>query len=112
MKVKRVGLAVWVKNTRAARNLRKFGNIHYVSRRMKYVSMYVDADRVDQIIRRIQQFKFVTRVERSFRHLIPTEYDNARPDQAKEYDYELDKALVTSRPRTELNDQKVDEASL
>lgn len=94
MKEKRLGLAVWVKNTRAAKNLRRFGNVHYVSRRLQYVSMYVDADNIDQTIERIRQLHFVIKVERSFRHLIPKEYDNAKPDKAKEYDYKIGAAAA------------------
>lgn len=89
MKVKRIGLAVWVKNRRSARQLKRFGNIHYISKRMNYVSMYVNADEIEQKIRQIQKLHFVTKVERSYRHEIPTEYANSLPDKAKEYDYRM-----------------------
>ncbi|QQE72933.1 DUF2129 domain-containing protein [Brevibacillus composti] len=91
MRERRLGLAVWVKNTRAAKNLRKFGTIHYVSKRLNYVSMYVDAAQIDETIRVLERLHFVTRIERSHRHEIPIEYNNAKPDKAKEYDYKQEK---------------------
>ncbi|RXT13635.1 YlbG family protein [Ammoniphilus sp. CFH 90114] len=94
MRERRVGLAVWVKSNKAARNLRRYGNIHYVSRRLNYVSMYVKADEVNQLLEKIQRLDFVVRVERSHRHEIPTEYKNSKPDKAKEYDYKLEEKRI------------------
>jgi len=91
LREKRLGLAVWIKHSRMAKNLRKFGTIHYISKRLNYVSMYVDASQIDAIIQTMERLPFVIRVERSHRHEIPTEYNNARPDKAKEYDYRQEK---------------------
>ncbi|MEW9672812.1 YlbG family protein [Ammoniphilus sp. 3BR4] len=101
MRERRVGLAVWVKSNKAARNLRRYGNIHYVSRRLNYVSMYVKADEVDSIIERIQRLDFVVRLERSHRHEIPTEYKNSKPDKAKEYDYKQEEKRIAMLDGTE-----------
>lgn len=100
MRDRRLGVAVWVKNTRTAKNLRKFGTIHYISKRMQYVSMYVDADQIDETIRMMEKLHFVTKVERSHRHEIPVEYNNARPDKAKEYDYKQEKNQVMALAET------------
>lgn len=94
MRERRLGVAVWVKNTRAAKNLRKFGTIHYISKRLNYVSMYVDAKLIDETIRTMEKLHFVTKIERSHRHEIPVEYNNARPDKAKEYDYKQEKTQL------------------
>lgn len=83
MEEKRLGLAVWVRNIKAAKNLRKFGNVHYISRRLQYVSMYVDAKNIEHTIDRIRKLNFVTRVEPSHRHEIPTEYSNSRTESIK-----------------------------
>lgn len=91
LREKRLGLAVWIKHSRMAKNLRKFGTIHYISKRLHYVSMYVDASQIDAIIQTMERLPFVIRVERSHRHEIPIEYNNARPDKAKEYDYRQEK---------------------
>ncbi|NGQ94755.1 DUF2129 domain-containing protein [Brevibacillus sp. SYP-B805] len=94
MRERRLGLAVWVKHVRMAKNLRKFGSIHYISKRLNYVSMYVDAAEIDEIIRIMERLPFVTKVERSHRHEIPVEYNNAKPDKAKEYDYKQEKSQL------------------
>lgn len=86
---KRVGLAVWLNNTKMARHLRRFGNVHYISRKMRYAILYVDERLVSETIRKLERFNFVKRVERSYRHELKTEYQNAKPDKAKEYDYKL-----------------------
>ncbi|WP_312108845.1 YlbG family protein [Brevibacillus reuszeri] len=100
MRERRLGVAVWVKNTRAAKNLRKFGTIHYISKRLNYVSMYVDANQLDETIRVMEKLHFVTKIERSHRHEIPVEYNNARPDKAKEYDYKQEKNQVMALAET------------
>lgn len=94
MRDRRVGLAVWIKHPRLAKNLRKFGTIHFVSKRLQYVSMYVDAADLDNIIRTLEKMNFVLKVEKSHRHEIPTEYNNSKPDKAKEFDYQLEKTQL------------------
>jgi len=105
MRERRLGVAVWVKNTRAAKNLRKFGTIHYISKRLNYVSMYVDANQLDDTIRIMEKLHFVTKIERSHRHEIPVEYNNARPDKAKEYDYKQEKNQVMALAETLMTEE-------
>ncbi|GAB6934212.1 MAG: YlbG family protein [Calditerricola sp.] len=83
---KRIGLAVWVHHTRYAPRLRKFGNIHYVSQRMKYVVLYVDGERVDDIVRQIERLRFVRKVERSHRHELPVDFPAKRTPLDAFYD--------------------------
>lgn len=107
MRERRLGVAVWVKNPRAAKNLRKFGTIHYISKRLNYVSMYVDADQIDDIIRTMERLHFVTKIERSHRHEIPIEYNNAKPDKAKEYDYKQEKHQLMALADTLLGEDSL-----
>ncbi|MBY6271427.1 MAG: hypothetical protein C6P37_05480 [Caldibacillus debilis] len=86
----RQGIIVWVQSTKNARMLRKFGNIHYVSKRLKYVVLYCDADRAEETMRKIQSLPFVKKVELSFKPFLRTEFENSKPDKAKEYDYKLE----------------------
>lgn len=71
----RTGLAVWVKDLRKARSLGRFGNIHYMSKRLNYVCMYIDARKERQLVQRIQKMPFVIRVEKSLRKEISTEFE-------------------------------------
>jgi uncharacterized protein YlbG (UPF0298 family) len=86
---KRVGIAVWLNNTKMARHLRRFGNVHYISSKMRYAIIYVDESNLNETIVKLQQFNFVKKVEISFKHQLKTEYQNAKPDKAKEYDYKM-----------------------
>ncbi|MEW9033841.1 MAG: DUF2129 domain-containing protein [Planifilum fimeticola] len=51
----RLGLAVWVKDLKAARSLGRLGNIHYISKRLKYVYLYIDGKKADQMIERVER---------------------------------------------------------
>ncbi|AUS09631.1 DUF2129 domain-containing protein [Laceyella sacchari] len=81
--VERLGLAVWVKDIKAARSLGRMGNIHYISKRLKYVYLYVDGKTADQVIHRIERLPYVQRVERSQRTNISFDFaKNKRTQQA------------------------------
>lgn len=71
----RLGLAVWVKDLKAARSLGRMGNIHYISKRLKYVYLYVDGRMADQLIHRIERLPYVQRVERSQRMKISLDFN-------------------------------------
>lgn len=81
----RVGYIIWVSDLKAARSLEKYGSVHYMSRKMHYVVMYMNADRADEVIRNIQRFSFVKKVERSYRNEIKTEYTSNEPDKSRFY---------------------------
>lgn len=89
MMEKRVGLAVWLNSLKMARNLRRLGNVHYISQKMRYAILYVDESSVDQVVEKLNQYNFVKKVELSHRHELKTEFQNAKPDKAKEYDYKM-----------------------
>ena len=64
---KRRGLIVWVYSLRQLKNLRRFGFVHYVSRKMKYVVMYLNEEDYEMKKNKIEQFHFVRQVEPSYR---------------------------------------------
>ncbi|MBO0460430.1 YlbG family protein [Enterococcus sp. DIV1298c] len=66
-RTQRRGLVVWVYSLKQLKNLRKFGLVHYVSRKMKYVIMYLNEDNYEQTEERIKKLHFVRNVERSYR---------------------------------------------
>lgn len=85
----RQGIAVWVHSLKYARQLRKYGNVHYVSKKMKYIVLYCDQETIQETVERLEAFHFVKKVSVSMRPFIKTEYQNAKPDKAKEYDYRM-----------------------
>lgn len=85
MFAERTGYIIWVSDLKAARNLEKYGTVHYISRRMHYVVMYVNADRAEETMKNVRRLAFVKRIERSYRNEIKTEYSKDIPDKTRFY---------------------------
>lgn len=64
---KRRGLIVWVYSLRQLKNLRRFGLIHFVSSKMKYVVLYVNEEDVEATLEKINKLHFVREVDVSHR---------------------------------------------
>jgi len=85
MFAERSGYIIWVSDVKAARNLEKYGSVHYISKRMHYVVMYVNADRADEIMKNIRRLSYVRKIERSYRNELKTEYSSNIPDKTSYY---------------------------
>lgn len=83
MFLERSGIIVWLHDPKAARNLDRYGNIHYISKKMNYVVLYVNANRLDENMKVIQNLPYVKKVERSLRDEIPTEYNSKSNEKIK-----------------------------
>ncbi|QED47421.1 YlbG family protein [Cytobacillus dafuensis] len=85
----RQGIIVWLYSLKQAKMLRRFGNVHYVSKRLKYVVLYCDLVDTDEIMSKISTYSFVKMVEPSYKPFLKMEFENSKPDKAKEYDYKM-----------------------
>ncbi|MGJ7922516.1 YlbG family protein [Neobacillus sp. LXY-4] len=85
----RQGIIVWLYSLKQAKMLRKFGNVHFVSKKLKYVVLYCNQEEVEELIGKLQSYSFVKKVEPSYKPFLRMEYENAKPDKAKEYDYKM-----------------------
>ena len=85
----RQGLIVYVHQLKHAKSLRKDGHVHYISRKQKYVVMYVNQADIEAIEQKLQRLPFVKGVAQSHRPFLKTEFENSKPDKAKEYDYKI-----------------------
>ena len=74
---KRRSLTVWVYSLRPLRQLRKYGLIHHVSKKMKYVVIYMDEVDIEKNTALISSLHFVRQVERSYRPDVATTYSKA-----------------------------------
>lgn len=63
---KRRGLVVWVYSLKQLKNLRRYGFVHYVSNKMKYVILYVNEVDVQKTIDKLHRLHFVRDVEVSY----------------------------------------------
>jgi uncharacterized protein YlbG (UPF0298 family) len=74
--VERLGLVVWINDLDAARALQRWGHIHYISKRLKYVYLYIDEKTADEVIVSITQLPFVKKVEPSQRKKVSLDFEN------------------------------------
>lgn len=85
----RQGVIVWLYSLKQTKMLRRFGNVHYISRRLKYALLYCDQSDANRVMKKIRSYSFVKRVEPSYKPFLKTTYENSIPDKAKEYDYKM-----------------------
>lgn len=85
MFVDRSGIIIWINDLKSAKHFDRYGTVHYVSRRMHYVVLYVNSDRLDDTIRHLQRLPYVKKVELSYRNEIKTEYSKNVPDKTRFY---------------------------
>ena len=64
---KRRGIIVWVYSLKQLKTLKRYGLVHFVSRKMKYVVLYVNEETVEEVEEKLHTLHFVRQVERSYR---------------------------------------------
>ncbi|WP_066399211.1 YlbG family protein [Cytobacillus eiseniae] len=89
MEGQRQGIIVWLYSLKQAKMLRRFGNVHFVSKRLKYVVVYCDIEETESLMAKINAYSFVKKVEPSYKPFLKMEFENSKPDKAKEYDYKM-----------------------
>lgn len=67
MENKRQGIIVYLHSLKHSKMLRKFGNVHYVSKRLKYVVLYCDMDIIEKTMEKISSYSYVKKVEPSYK---------------------------------------------
>jgi uncharacterized protein YlbG (UPF0298 family) len=85
----RQGIIVWLYTLKQAKMLRRFGNVHFVSKKLKYVVLYCDMDETEALITKLNAYSFVKKAEPSYKPFLKMEFENSKPDKAKEYDYKM-----------------------
>lgn len=89
MQNKRQGIIVWFKHRKNIKHIKSFGNLIYVSRKLRYAIVYINQSEIDYVEEKLNKLPYVSRVQRSQRPFINTNYENAIPDKAKMYDYKI-----------------------
>lgn len=62
----RISLTVYLHYNRDARKLNQYGDIVYHSKRLRYVLVYMDKDKVDVAITKLKKEKFVKKLVPSY----------------------------------------------
>ncbi len=70
--IKRKSLIVYFRNPKVLKQVEKFGEIKYFTKKKKYAVIYVNEEELEQKKKEIQGLKLVSRVEESL--LDTTEY--------------------------------------
>lgn len=75
--IQRQSLIVWLYSTKEVKQLKQYGFVHYVSERMKYAVLYVNASQAETIMKELKSLFFVRDIERSHRDDICMDFENA-----------------------------------
>lgn len=89
MRTNRQGIIVWFQQMKNVKHIKRYGNLIYVSKKLKYAVLYVNQSELENIETKLLKYHFVSKVERSYKPDLKTEYENAMPDKAKQYDYKI-----------------------
>lgn len=79
--VQRQGLIVWLYTLKHLKSIRKYGHVHYISKKLKYVVLYVDADQAIQTAEQLERYHFVRQVEQSHRDEIDMSFKDSIPNR-------------------------------
>ncbi|MBM7598706.1 uncharacterized protein YlbG (UPF0298 family) [Virgibacillus halotolerans] len=89
MRIKRQGMIVWFQHMKNIKQIKKYGHLIYTSKRLKYAVLYVDQTELEHVEHRLLKLSFVSKIDRSYKPFVETNFENAKPDKAKEYDYKM-----------------------
>ena len=79
--IKRKELIVWLYSFKQMKTIRKYGIVHYMSHRLKYVVLYVNEAQVTETMKQLERYHFVRQVELSPRDTIDMTFKDAIPNR-------------------------------
>ncbi|MGP4062142.1 YlbG family protein [Halobacillus litoralis] len=88
-RTKRQGIIVYFQHMKNIRQIKKHGHLIHASKKMKYALLYVNQEDIEFKKEKLERLPFVSRVTSSHKPEIRTDYENAKPDKAKQYDYKM-----------------------
>ncbi|WP_373895917.1 YlbG family protein [Virgibacillus natechei] len=89
MRVNRQGIIVWFQHVKNIKQLKRYGNLIYTSKKLKYAVIYVDQSELEMIEQKLLKLSFVSKVDRSYKPFLQADFENTKPDKAKQYDYKM-----------------------
>ncbi|WP_018658901.1 YlbG family protein [Allofustis seminis] len=82
----RIGIIVDIKNKKFVSRLKKYGDIHYISKHMNYAVIYVNKEDADAKVAQIEKEKFVRKATISPKGSLALEYDGLLEEMQREID--------------------------
>ncbi len=92
--VERRAIIIWLYTLKPIKQLKRFGNIQYISKRLKYIYLYVNEDEAESVMEKISKFHFVRKVEVSPRHEVRMDFTKILPELREEI--ELEKQVLAT----------------
>ncbi|MCA0969393.1 DUF2129 domain-containing protein [Halobacillus litoralis] len=89
LRTKRQGIIVYFQHMKNVRQIKKHGHLIHASKKHKYAIVYVNQEDVEFKMEKLDRLPFVSRVVLSHKPDIRTDFENAKPDKAKQYDYKM-----------------------
>ncbi len=89
MRIKRQGIIVWFGHRKNLKQIKRYGNLIYYSTKLRYAVLYVYQEELNETMDHMLKLPFISKVEPSYRPFLKTDFENALPDQAKQYDYKI-----------------------
>jgi len=89
MLTKRQGIVVWFQHMKNIKQLKRHGHLVFVSKKLKYAMIYVNLEEAEEREAALNKLPFVSKTALSYRPFIRTDFENAKQDKAKEYDYKI-----------------------
>ncbi|OZU90428.1 hypothetical protein CIL03_04585 [Virgibacillus indicus] len=89
MMTKRQGLIVWFQHMKNIKQIKRYGHLIYTSKKLRYAVIYVDQSEIENVETKLLKHSFVSKVDRSYKPFVETNFENAKPDKAKQYDYKM-----------------------
>ncbi|MCL1630962.1 YlbG family protein [Sporolactobacillus sp. CPB3-1] len=74
----RDSIIVWLYHTKYFRLLRRYGYVHYISKRMKYAILYCNHEQTELTMSQLSKMKFVKAVDLSHMQEIRTTYEKGK----------------------------------
>ena len=93
----RHALVVWLYTLKPIKQLMRFRNIDYISKRLKYIYLYVNKDEVESVMERLSNFHFVRKVEPSLRKEIRMDFTQILPELREEIEKEKAERKASER---------------
>ncbi|EEI19877.1 YlbG family protein [Lentilactobacillus hilgardii] len=86
-----IGLIIYLHSLKYVRNLRNYGRLYYVSKRMRYAIIYVEMDDKDETIAKLKTLNYVKQVVPSKLNELVKEVQSKDPTELdKQFDEDFD----------------------
>ena len=72
---KRRGIFVYLQHLKQSKQIRRFGAVQYVSRKMKYVLIYVNEEDVASTVQQLEKLRYVKQIVVSPRPELMTDFE-------------------------------------